>query len=99
MSIDNIIQAPTMPTEISVYPNPFDQVITIEVTCAENNDYIILLADVQNSRIIRMLGAGLGAGTNKIPLQDLQSLEMGFYQLDIKTADGDTIYKTMLTKQ
>jgi hypothetical protein len=95
---DNI-QVTAMPTEISVYPNPFEGFINIEVTCAENRDYIILLADLQNSRIIRMLGAGLGKGINKIPIQDLHSLELGSYQLDIKSAEGDTIYKTMLVKQ
>lgn len=88
-----------MPTEISVYPNPFDYVINIEMTCAENKDCIILLADIQNSKIIRMVGAGLGKGVNKIPLVDLQSLKLGSYQLDIKSSEGDTIYKTMLVKQ
>lgn len=88
-----------MPTEISVYPNPFNYFINIEVTCAENRDCIILLADLQNSRIIRMLGAGLGKGMNTIPLADLDSLQLGSYQLDIKSAEGDTIYQTMLFKQ
>jgi hypothetical protein len=88
-----------MPTEISVYPNPFKYFINIEVTCAENKNYIILLADLQNSKIIRMLGAGLGKGTNKIPLIDLDSLQGGSYQLDIKSSEGDTIYQTMLLKQ
>jgi hypothetical protein len=88
-----------MPTEISVYPNPFKYFINIEVTCAENKDCIILLADLQNSRIIRMMGAGLGKGMNKIPLADLDSLQLGSYQLDIKSAEGDTIYQTMLFKQ
>jgi hypothetical protein len=88
-----------MPIEISVYPNPFDYFITIELMCAENRDCIILLADVQNSKIIRMMGAGLGKGVNKIPLENLHSLEGGAYQLDIKTSEGDTIYKTQLVKQ
>ena len=88
-----------MSIEISVYPNPFDYFITIEVMCAEDKDCIILLADLENSKIIRMMGAGLGKGINKIPLENLQSLQLGAYQLDIKTADGDTIYKTKLIKQ
>lgn len=88
-----------MPTEVLVYPNPFDYFINIEMTCAESNDCIISLADTQNSKIIRMLGAGLGRGLNKIPLAGLQSLQLGSYQLDIKSASGDTIYKAMLTKQ
>lgn len=88
-----------MPTEVLVYPNPFDYYINIEMTCAERNDCIISLADSQNSKIIRMLGAGLGRGVNKIPLADLHSLELGSYQLDIKSAEGTTIFKTMLVKQ
>ena len=88
-----------MPIEISVYPNPFDYFITIELMCAENRDCIILLADLQNSKIIRMMGAGLGKGVNKIPLENLQSLQEGAYQLDIKTSEGDTIYKAQLVKQ
>jgi len=88
-----------MPTAVSVYPNPFDRFIEIELTCAENGDCIILLANVKENRIIRMLGAGLEKGVNKIPLEDLQSLQLGAYQLDIKDPAGDTIYKTMLVKQ
>lgn len=88
-----------MPTEISVYPNPFNYFINIEVTCAEHKDCIILLADLQNSKIIRMMGAGLGKGKNKIPLADLESLQLGSYQLDIKSSEGDTIYQTMLLKK
>ena len=88
-----------MSTEISIYPNPFDYVINIEMTCAENRDCIILLADLQDSKIIRMLGAGLEKGLNKIPLEDLHSLKLGSYQLDIKDPQGDTIYKTMLVKR
>jgi hypothetical protein len=88
-----------MSIEISVYPNPFDYFITIEVMCAEDKDCIILLADMENSKIIRMMGAGLGKGINKIPLENLHSLQLGAYQLDIKTSEGDTIYKTKLIKQ
>jgi hypothetical protein len=88
-----------MPTAVSVYPNPFDRRIEIELTCAENRDCIILLANMEDKRIIRMLGAGLEKGLNKIPLDDLQSLQHGSYQLDIKDPSGDTIYNTLLIKQ
>ncbi|MDO6432420.1 hypothetical protein Q4E93_17585 [Flavitalea sp. BT771] len=88
-----------MSTAVSVYPNPFDRFIEIELTCAEDRDCIILLANLKDNRIIRMLGAGLEKGVNKIPLGDLQSLQLGSYQLDIKDPTGDTIYKTMLVKQ
>jgi hypothetical protein len=88
-----------MPTAVSVHPNPFDRFIEIELTCAENRDCIILLANLKDNKIIRMLGAGLEKGVNKIPLDDLQSLQLGSYQLDIKDPAGDTIYKTLLVKQ
>ena len=88
-----------MATAVSVYPNPFDRRIEIELTCAENRDCIILLANIEDKKIIRMLGAGLEKGLNKIPLDDLQSLQLGSYQLDIKDPAGDTIYKTLLIKQ
>jgi len=88
-----------MATAVSVYPNPFDRRIEIELTCAENRDCIILLANMEDKRIIRMLGAGLEKGVNKIPLDDLQSLQLGSYQLDIKDPSGDTIYNTLLIKQ
>ena len=88
-----------MPTAVSVYPNPFDRYIEIELTCAENGDCIILLANLNNNKIIRMLGAGLEKGVNKIPLDDLQSLQLGEYQLDIKDPTGESIYETMLIKR
>ncbi|HTR28074.1 MAG TPA: hypothetical protein VMH27_02320 [Puia sp.] len=86
-------------TEISVFPNPFDHFIFLEVTCEEPLDCIILLADLGAGRIIRMMGAGLNGGMNRLSLDDLKSLGAGQYQLDIKSVDGDVLYQTMLIKQ
>lgn len=88
-----------MAKEISVYPNPFDFYIMLEITCDENIDCIILLADLNEGRIVRMLGAGLKAGINRISFDDLQQLVPGTYQLNIKTAAGDSIYQTKVFKQ
>jgi hypothetical protein len=86
-------------TEISVFPNPFDHFIILEVTCEEALDSIILLADLGLGKIVRMMGAGLKDGINRVSLDDLYSLPAGQYQLDIKTVDGDVLYQTMLIKQ
>ena len=86
-------------TEISVFPNPFDHFIMLEVTCDEPLDCIILLADLGPGRIVRMMGAGLKQGINRVSLDDLHSLAAGQYQLDIKTVDGEVLYQTMLIKQ
>jgi hypothetical protein len=88
-----------MTTDISVFPNPFSNCIILELSCEEDLDCIILLADLTPGRIIRMLGAGLKNGLNRLPLDGLQSLSAGQYQLDIKTVTGDTLYQTMLIKQ
>lgn len=88
-----------MAKEISVYPNPFDFYIILEITCEEDIDCIILLADVKEEKIVRMLGAGLKVGINKIPFDDLQLLPSGTYQLSIKTAAGDPVYQTKVFKQ
>ena len=85
-------------TEISVYPNPFDLFIFLEVTCDEPLDCIILLADLGPGRILRMMGAGLTPGLNRVTLDHLDSLESGEYQLDVKTVDGEVLYQTMLIK-
>jgi hypothetical protein len=88
-----------MAKEISVYPNPFDFYIILEITCEEDIDCIILLADIKEEKIVRMLGAGLKAGINRIPFDDLQLLPAGTYILNIKTAAGDPIYQTKVFKQ
>jgi hypothetical protein len=88
-----------MAIEISVYPNPFDHYLMLEITCEETIDCIILLADLQQGKIVRMLGAGLKIGTNRVPLDDLQALSAGNYQLEIKTAAADPVYRTRLFKQ
>ena len=88
-----------MAIEISVYPNPFDYYLVLEITCEDNIDCIILLADVRQGKIIRMLGVGLKSGMNRIPFNDLATLEAGNYQLEIKTADGDPIHRTKVFKQ
>jgi len=89
----------TMSTEILVYPSPFDHFINIEVTCEEGIDCIILLADLNSAKIIRILGAGLSKGFNKIPIGGLHALPLGAYNLDIKTPTGDSIFKTEIIKQ
>ena len=88
-----------MAKEISVYPNPFDYYIILEITCDEEVDCIILLADIKEGRIVRMLGASLKSGFNRIPLNDLELLTAGTYQLNIKTAEGESIYQTKVFKQ
>lgn len=88
-----------MAIEISVYPNPFDHYLMLEITCEETVDCIILLADLQHGKIIRMLGAGLKIGINRVPLDDLQGLSAGNYQLEIKTAAADPVFQTRLFKQ
>lgn len=85
-------------TEISVFPNPFENYIMMEVTCGEDIDCIILLADPGPGKIIRMMGAGLHQGINRLPLDDLQSLSAGQYQLDIKTVAGEVLYQTTVFK-
>src|ERR1700744_35154 len=87
--------AMVLTTEISVFPNPFIRFIMLEVTCEENMDCIILLSDITQGKIIRMLGAGLKNGLNRISLDNLHSLDAGQYQLDIKTAEGESIYQTL----
>ncbi len=86
-------------TAISVYPNPFNYFIVLEVSCEDDTDCIILLTDNGAGKIIRMLGAGLKNGINRISLDDLQSLPGGQYMLDVKTAVGESIYQTLLIKQ
>ena len=88
-----------MTIEISVYPNPFEHYIMMEITCETDIDCIILLADVKQGKIIRMLGAGLKSGMNRIPLENLEMLDAGNYNLEIKTAAGDAVYRTRLFKQ
>ena len=88
-----------MTIEISVYPNPFEHYIMMEITCESDIDCIILLADVNQGKIIRMLGAGLKSGMNRIPLENLELLEAGNYNLEIKTAAGEAVYRTRLFKQ
>ena len=85
-------------TEISVFPNPFDKYVMVEVTCEEPLDCIMLLANLGLGRIVRMMGAGLKNGINRLSFDDLQQLAPGEYQLDIKSVDGDVLYQTMLIK-
>jgi hypothetical protein len=88
-----------MTIDISVYPNPFDQYIILEITCHTNIDCIILLSDLEQGKIIRMMGASLKAGTNRVPMNNLQQLTAGNYNLEIKTAGGGSLYRTRLFKQ
>ncbi len=87
-----------MAHEINVNPNPFVGMIDIEITCFDSKDCIILLADMQSSRIVRIVGAGLNKGTNKISLDDLDFLQNGHYHLDIKNTEGESLFSQKLEK-
>ncbi len=86
-----------MTSQVSVYPNPFDTILSFEVV-VENNESAILRMLDQKQKIIKMISWTLKKGTNKTSFDNLDPLPPGNYYIDIKNMDGKNLFHTKLVK-
>ena len=85
-------------TQVNVYPNPFDNNLSLEVTVENTLSAIVQILD-ENHKIIKMMSWNLKKGTNKTTLEDLAVLPAGEYTIDIKNMDGEWLFDAKLVKR
>jgi hypothetical protein len=88
-----------MTVTISVNPNPFSDLIEIEIDYEgiSGVDYVISLVDM-NGMIKTMAGVAVENGLNTFTMDNVDNLSAGSYALTIKNTDGENIFQRRLTK-
>ena len=92
------IKTTTMITKVTVRPNPFYTVLTIDVTCDSNRTIIVRMFN-GDGRIVKMFSWYLVKGTNVTAINELGNLDSGMFLLDIIDSEGIVLFSSRITKQ
>ena len=86
--------------ELHIYPNPFNNAISIDLTRDQSSEMIIDLADI-NGRVINVLYTGIVEEGINYHLELNAGLELmnGFYILRVRSKDGEYYARELILKQ
>ena len=88
----------TMITKVTVRPNPFYTVLTLDVACDSNRSIIVRMFN-EAGKIVKMFSWYLVKGTNVTSINELGSLENGMFQLDMIDNEGKVLFSSKITKE
>lgn len=88
----------TMITKVTVRPNPFYTVLTLDVSCDSNRSIIVRMFN-EAGKIVKMFSWYLVKGTNVTSINELSSLESGLFLLDIIDNEGAVLFSSRITKE
>lgn len=88
----------TMITKVTVRPNPFYTVLTLDVACDTNRNIIVRMFN-EAGRIVKMFSWYLVKGTNVTSINELSSLESGLFLLDIIDNEGTVLFSSKIKKE
>lgn len=86
-----------MITKVTVRPNPFTTVITLDISCAQNRNIIVRMFN-EEGKIVKMFSWYLVKGTNVTAINDLDNVSSGIYALDIIDNEGTLLFSYELKK-
>ena len=79
--------------DFSMYPNPTNQLVNIELQKELGTDYLIIVTDIVGRTLINFDG---NRNNTLLPTIDLNDLAKGSYQISIKYNDGIGLSKTVI---
>jgi hypothetical protein len=88
----------SMITKVTVRPNPFYTVLTLDVYCESNRNIIVRMFN-EEGKIVKMFSWYLVKGTNVTAINELGNLESGLFQLDIIDNEGNILFTSKITKE
>ena len=88
----------TMITKVTVRPNPFYTVLTLDVACDSNRSIIVRMFN-EAGKIVKMFSWYLVKGTNVTSINELSNLEKGLFLLDIIDNEGTVLFSSRITKE
>ena len=86
-----------MITKVTVRPNPFTAVLTLDISCAQNKNIIVRMFN-EEGKIVKMFSWYLVKGTNVTAINDLNNVSSGTYALDIIDNEGTVLFSCQLKK-
>ena len=92
------LKTDSMITKVTVRPNPFYTVLTLDVACETNRNVIVRMFN-DDGRIVKMFSWYLVRGTNVTAINELSKLDNGQFLLDIIDNEGSVLFTTKLTKE
>lgn len=100
--VDGLNTLPVKPrnmiTKVTVRPNPFYTVLTLDVSCDSNRTIIVRMFN-EEGKIVKMFSWYLVKGTNVTAINELGNLENGMFLLDIIDNEGNVLFSTRLAKE
>ena len=88
----------TMITKVTVRPNPFYTVLTLDVACDSNRNIIVRMFN-EAGKIVKMFSWYLVKGTNVTSINELTNLENGLFLLDIIDNEGTVLFSSKIKKE
>ena len=88
----------TMITKVTVRPNPFYTVLTLDVACDSNRSIIVRMFN-NAGKIVKMFSWYLVKGTNVTSINELSNLENGLFLLDIIDNEGTVLFTSRIKKE
>ena len=88
----------TMITKVTVRPNPFYTVLTLDVACDTNRSIIVRMFN-EAGKIVKMFSWYLVKGTNVTSINELNNLENGSFLLDIIDNEGMVLFSSKIKKE
>jgi len=82
-----VVNMATPAGQVSIYPNPADHLVTVEVTSMNNDFAYLQLSDVLGRIVTTTAAAEIATGINFVPL-DVSFLAPGTYILKVTTKSG-----------
>jgi hypothetical protein len=96
-SVNLPVKTNIMITKVTVRPNPFYTVLTLDVFCEQNRNIIVRMFN-EEGKIVKMFSWYLVKGTNVTAINELGNLENGKFVIDIIDNEGTVMFSTRLTK-
>lgn len=87
-----------MITKVTVRPNPFHTVLTLDVSCESNRTIIVRMFN-EEGKIVKMFSWYLVKGTNVTAINELGNLQSGIFQVDIIDTEGTVLHTCKITKE
>lgn len=94
----NAVNKNRMITKVTVRPNPFHTVLTLDVSCESNRNIIVRMFD-EKGKIVKMFSWYLVKGTNVTAINELGNLSNGMFLIDIIDNEGNVLFSQKIPKE
>ena len=93
----NIVKINAAAATAKVYPNPFVNQVQVDVNVAAQQKAVVTVTDLQGRKLL-FKNWNLQKGGNSIVITEIKQLSAGIYFLEVKSSEGNVIFKTSIIK-